>query len=91
LSQVSELLRTVGDYEAQVLIAELLLRAAASPAILEQVFAYDPDLSRIFGTISKFNFEADARNFINELNKRCGENAKVWTYPCITAEVKSWF
>lgn len=86
MKALSELLKTVGDYEAQITISEILLRLVTSPAWAHEIFA-DKGLSETFFAISKQNFESDVRTFINELNRNCGEAAKVWTYPCIAAEV----
>ena len=46
-----------------------------------------PELGRAFVSISRGEFEIDARVFINVLNKSLGERTKVWTLPCLKAEV----
>lgn len=86
MKKVASLLTTVGDYDAQIVITEFLLRIVTSQDCADEVIC-DRSMAQMFFSISKQTFETDARNYINELNRRCGEDAKVWTYPCITVEV----
>ena len=50
-------------------------------------FFKDESLLLTFTAIEMKNFDADAIKFVNILNESCSTAAKVWTYPCTTAQV----
>ena len=85
---VAQLLDKIGDFEAQIIIIELLVRVASNPHLSHDFFgAGNVAVFRMFNAITKENFEAEARSFINYLNRKLGAEAKVWTIPCIAAKV----
>ena len=72
----------------QISLLEFLFRVSSSTELAHNLFPSRPELGRAFVSISRGEFEIDARVFINLLNKSLGERKKVWTLPCIKAEVR---
>ena len=71
----------------QISLLEFLFRISSSTELAHNLFSSRPELGRAFVSISRGEFEIDARVFINVLNKSLGERTKVWTLPCLKAEV----
>ena len=89
VEKASKLLDSVGDFEVQISLLEFLFRISSSTELAHNLFSSRPELGRAFVSISRGEFEIDARVFINVLNKSLGERTKVWTLPCLKAEVSS--
>jgi hypothetical protein len=80
-------MKVVGDFEAQILMTELLVRLVSNPGWLPNLFDSNDDLTEQFGDITKDKFECKARTFIFAMNESLGDAAKVWSFGCITAKV----
>ena len=88
LRATAKLLETIGDFEAQMVITELLVRLASNPHLTPNFFGDGHDVHfMMFTAITKDNFEVEARNFINYVNQQLGDEAQVWTVGCFSAKV----
>ncbi|XP_040922055.1 synaptonemal complex protein 2-like isoform X2 [Toxotes jaculatrix] len=91
LSQVAAAVLTVGDYELQVSLSEALCRLTPRKDRQQRANQWFSccDISNAFCDIRDADFEVDCRRFLNFVNRRHGNQRRVYTFPCIRAFLDS--
>ncbi|XP_023249919.1 synaptonemal complex protein 2-like isoform X2 [Seriola lalandi dorsalis] len=85
LSQVAEVVLTVGDYELQVSLSEALCRLTPRRDRQQRANQWFSicDISKAFCDIRDGDFEVDCRRFLNFVNCYRGNQRRVYTFPCL--------
>ncbi|XP_069576290.1 synaptonemal complex protein 2-like [Brachyistius frenatus] len=91
LSQVAAAVLTVGDYELQVSLLEVLCRLTPrrDRELRANQWFSSCDISNTFCQIRDADFEVDCRRFLNCVNCNHGDQRRVYTFPCLRAFLSS--
>ncbi|XP_068438443.1 synaptonemal complex protein 2-like [Clinocottus analis] len=87
LSQVATAVLTVGDYELQVSLSEALCRLTPRKDRQQRANRWfsSCDIIKAFCDIRDADFEVDCRQFLNFVNSHCGDQRRVYSFPCVSA------
>ncbi|XP_023123607.2 synaptonemal complex protein 2-like isoform X2 [Amphiprion ocellaris] len=91
LSQVAAAVLTVGDYELQASLSEVLCRLTPRRERQQRANQWfsNRDISDAFCDIRDAEFEVDCRRFLNFVNCYHGDQRRVYTFPCLRAFLSS--
>ena len=86
--RLTKMIPYLGDYEAQIMTIEVLIRfCAQQDFLLVSKLFKDENLATNFAKIERKRFEAQCRPLLNAINKKLGNKALVRSYPCQNMKV----
>ncbi|XP_074867811.1 synaptonemal complex protein 2 isoform X2 [Carettochelys insculpta] len=89
MNDLAKRILDAGDYDLQVAITEALCRMTSEKQrgeLARQWFSME-FVTNAFKGIKDSEFETDCRKFLNQVNGMLGDKRRVFTYPCLSANL----